>query len=173
MNNPAGMVDRDGNLAIESALTYGVGLLISTLAITPLAIDACEAAGDAINDLAQEIRESQRKHSVYVLTDDSGTVQYVGRTVNVEKRKTAHAQNPARSGLQMEVLASGLTLHEARALEQSTMLYYHTINTSNKMNNQINSIAPKFWNRFKEIALGTINYAGNQLSNEILNWIGC
>ena len=76
-------------------------------------------------------------NSVYVLVDEGGTVQYVGRTKNVERRREAHSQNPARSGLRMDVIASGLNHSESRALEQAGMAYYHTINTVDKMNNQI------------------------------------
>ena len=72
----------------------------------------------------------------------------------------------------MEVIASGLNLPESRALEQAGMAYYHTINTANKMNNQINSVSPKYWGAFKELALGTLNYGWNQMSNEILYWTG-
>ena len=72
----------------------------------------------------------------------------------------------------MNVIASGLSLPESRALEQAGMAYYHTLNTANKMNNQINSVSPKYWGAFKELALGTLNYAWNQMSNEILYWTG-
>ena len=48
----------------------------------------------------------------------------------------------------------------------------HTINTANKMNNQINSVSPKYWGAFKELALGILNYGWNQMSNEILYWTG-
>lgn len=54
------------------------------------------------------------------------------------------------------------------------MLYYHTLNTANKMNNQINGIGPKNPNGPKYVAAaeGFIKYAENQISNEILYWIG-
>ena len=57
-------------------------------------------------------------------------------------------------------------------MEQAGMAYYHTINTANKMNNQINSVSPKYWGAFKELALGTLNYGWNQMSNDILYWTG-
>ena len=99
-------------------------------------------------------------------------MQYVGRTSNVSRRMRAHNANPARAGLEMVVIASGLNLSESRALEQAGMAYYHTINTTNRMNNQINSVAPKYWSAFKEIALGTLRYGWNQMTNEILYWTG-
>ena len=65
-----------------------------------------------------------------------------------------------------------LCSEKGAALEQAGMAYYHTINTANKMNNQINSVSPKYWGAFKELALGTLNYGWNQMSNEILYWTG-
>lgn len=52
------------------------------------------------------------------------------------------------------------------------MAYHHTLNTANKMNNQINGIAPKYWKSYKEIAIGMLGYGWNQVSNETLYWTG-
>lgn len=38
------------------------------------------------------------------------------------------------------------------------------------MNNQINGVSPKYWDAFKEIAKGTMDYAENRLTNEVLCW---
>lgn len=50
------------------------------------------------------------------------------------------------------------------------MLEHHTINTANKMNNQINGISP--FNRklgvYMEAGRGALSYLENQISNEIL-----
>ena len=89
---------------------------------------------------------------------------------NVDRRREAHSQNPARSGLRMDVIASGLNHSESRALEQAGMAYYHTINTVDKMNNQINSIAPQYWGVYKKLAKGVLDYGWNQMTNEILYW---
>ena len=43
---------------------------------------------------------------------------------------------------------------------------------ANKMNNQINSVSPKYWGAFKELAKGVLKYGWNQMSNEILYWTG-
>ena len=129
------------------------------------------AATAAVAEKAAE-KASARNNSVYVLKDSSDTVQYVGRTSDVERRRRAHEANPARRGLEMDVIASGLNLEESRALEQAGMAYYHTINTANKMNNQINSVAPKYWDKFKGIASGLLDYGYNQMTNEILYWTG-
>jgi len=104
--------------------------------------------------------------------DIKDIVQYVGRTINVENRKKAHERNPFRAGLRMEILQSNLTLLEARVIEQACMAYYHTLNTADKMNNQINSLSPQYWGAAKEVALGVLDYGWNQVTNEILYWIG-
>ena len=144
---------------------------VATGAMLAAGASAAAAATTAVAEKAVE-KVTKRNNSVYALIDDSDTVQYVGRTNDIERRRKAHGINPARSGLRMEILASGLNLAEARALEQAGMAYYHTINTANKMNNQINGIAPKYWTAFKELAVGVLDYGWNQMTNEILYWTG-
>ena len=102
--------------------------------------------------------------------DNEYRVQYVGRTVDIDKRASAHSLNPARRDLQMQVVATGLNLWQAKALEQAAMIFHHTINTADKRNNQINGIAPMNWDPMKNIAMGTLDYLWNKLTNEILYW---
>ena len=162
-------------LAIASSgMIGGVSAGATTVATGAIIIAGASTAAAATSAAAEKKTDKaiKRNNSVYVLKDDAGIVQYVGRTTNVDRRKSAHGVNPARAGLQMEVIASGLNLSQARALEQAGMAYYHTINTANKMNNQINGVSPKYWTIFKEVAKGTLNYGWNQMSNEILYWTG-
>ena len=159
---------------ILSGLSAGTVATATSVATHALIVSSVAAAA-TVASAAIEDAESEnivRNNSVYVLKDDSGTVQYVGRTNNVERRRSAHNSNPARAGLHMEVIASGLSLQEARALEQAGMAYHHTINTANKMNNQINSVSPQYWDAYKTLALGILDYGWNQVSNEILYWTG-
>lgn len=160
------------------------GTLVSaasaTAAVTSIAYAACSVAiaATAVSAAAlvqEEIaaKSNTRSHSVYVLKDSNDQVQYVGRTVNIKNRAAAHSLNPSRADLEMEVVATGLTRSEARALEQAGMLYHHTINTANKTSNQINGVAPKYWDPMKTIARGTLDYTWNQMTNEILYWTGC
>ena len=171
-------------VAAPAVAAVGVGLSTATATVvtttaTTVATGALCVAGvstgaavvSAVTEDAIE-RAPKGNHSVYVLRDSTGTVHYVGRTVNVERRMLAHKANPARSHLEFEIIASGLTYLEARALEQAGMVYHHTVNTVNKANNQINGVAPKHWGRFKEIALGSLKYGWNQMTNEILYWTG-
>ena len=157
-----------GGLSTGSSATSAS---VATSAMIVSGVSTTASVTSAVIEKAIE-KTSKRNNSVYVLKDEDGTVQYVGRTNNVDKRKAAHKANPVRSGLKMDVIASGLNLSEARALEQAGMVYYHTINTANNMNNQINSVSPKYWGAFKDLALGTLNYGWNQMSNEILYWTG-
>lgn len=168
---PALAVAGGGIIGGISAGAAATAASVATGAMIVAGVSTAAAVTSAAAEKAVE-KTAKRNNSVYVLKDDAGTVQYVGRTNNVDKRRTAHSANPARAGLEMEVIASGLNLPESRALEQAGMAYYHTINTANKMNNQINSVSPKYWGAFKELALGTLNYGWNQMSNEILYWTG-
>ena len=70
--------------------------------------------------------------------------------------------------------ASDLSAEAARGIEQIEMLYYHTLNTSNKINNQINGISPNNKNllKYMEAGRGALKYTENQISNEILYWTG-
>lgn len=70
------------------------------------------------------------------------------------------------------IFQPSFNLAQARVVEQATMAYHHTLNTSNKMNNQINGIAPKYWGASKELAVGMLGYSWNQVTNEILYWTG-
>ena len=159
---------------IIGGFSAGVAATAATVATGAMFIAGASATAAVTTGIIEKTakKSEERNNSVYVLKDDNGAVQYVGRTKNVEKRRVAHNANKARAGLRMEVIASGLNLPEARALEQAGMAYHHTLNTSNKMNNQINSIAPKYWGVFKEVAIGVLNYGWNQMSNEILYWTG-
>ncbi|NDO51810.1 hypothetical protein FMM75_22425 [Lachnospiraceae bacterium MD335] len=57
-------------------------------------------------------------------------------------------------------------------MEQTAMLYYHTLHTAKGLN-KINGISPK--NKLAETyiaaAKGIAGYVTNQISNEILDWM--
>lgn len=143
--------------------------LVSSVAITTAKVAAVATA----SALAAE-KVIERNNTVYFLVDGDGIVQYVGRTTNVKNRIAAHAKNPSRSGLEFQIVKSGLTLAEAKGLEQVLMIENHTINTANRMNNQINGISPL--NRklgvYMEATRGIVDFSWNFLSNEALYWLG-
>lgn len=128
--------------------------------------------------IAVAIKETQKSNDesgnyyVYVLMDVSKNVQYVGRTKDPVARKNAHKANPFRKGLDFTIVASDLSYEQARGLEQTLMLYYHTLNPGNQTNNQINGIS--YNNDAKDIyikkAEGILGYLWNQVSNDVLSW---
>ena len=99
------------------------------------------------------------------------TVQYVGRTKNIEARKKAHANSNARGHLTMHIFRKNLTYDQARGLEQLLMVHYHTLNALNPANNQINGIRannPKY-RHYIDSANALFE---NIISNEVLNILG-
>ena len=100
---------------------------------------------DAVNN-AKNIVE-QKDNSVYKLVDSAGQTRYVGITNNTERRRKEHKNNPnhpERAGYRMDVIATGLTRYEARAVEQTVIAAF----TLEKLDNARNEIAkgnlPKF-----------------------------
>lgn len=177
-NNPVNMSDPTGNWPKLSTIFTVVAVAataasVATGAMIVAGVSTVAAVTSAVAEKTVE-KTAKRNHSVYVLKDDTGTVQYVGRTTDVAKRAKAHEANPARAraGLKLEVIQPNLNYVQARAVEQAAMAYYHTINMANKMNNQINGINPfnPKLGVYKEAAVGMLGYAWNQVSNEILYW---
>ena len=163
-----------GGTALVATATTTTALGVATTAAKVAYYAAGAAATTAIVESHVQEKKSSGNHSVYVLKDADGKVQYVGRTTNVAAREAAHKANPFRSELDMDVLEENLSYSVARGLEQTYMLKYHTINTTNKMNNQINGISPMNPNlgMYLSAAEGFLGYAWNQVSNEVLYWAG-
>ena len=161
---------------IIGGISAGAAATAASVATGAMIVAGVSTAAAVTSTVAEKAVEKSAKqnNSVYVLKDDTGTVQYVGRTTDVAKRTKAHEANPARAGLKLEVIQPNLNYVQARAVEQAAMAYYHTINTANKMNNQINGISPfnPKLGIYKEAAVGMLGYAWNQVSNEILYWTG-
>lgn len=148
----------------------GVG--VASVATISAGVAAISATAAVVTKKAESTlkKKANEKHIVYGLKDSSENIQYVGRTKQITARKNAHQANPARKELKMIILADNLSYEEARGIEQVYMLYYHTINTKNAMNNQINGISPynKKLGSYLETAKGALGYLWNQVSNEVL-----
>ena len=91
-----------------------------------------------------------KDHSIYVILDKStDEVVYVGRTSNFAARYYAHQRSKnARFSdklYTMLPIATGMTLDEARALEQLLISAY----TLDALCNSINSIAERNWSKFE------------------------
>ena len=200
-NNPSNYVDSSGLLrqptvvAMEDGAksTYSGGIGVTTgspvldagtaavgAALGAALVEAAKVVQTSIRNIAQAIARTQEDdpekgpYYVNVLIDGNKNVQYVGRTTNLAARKNAHKANPYRKELKLQEVASNLTYGQARGLEQTLMLYYHTINPSDPKNNQINGISPQNGNKGNYIgaAEGVSGYIWNQISNEVLNWAG-
>lgn len=192
-NNPVNYADDSGfmrqptTVAIEdgargyfggsfSGAVTNVGVACGLGAVIALFSDAYEAVKSIASSIAEAQKASTEKgpHTVYVLIDSNKNVQYVGRTQNVTARKNAHKSNPYRKDLVFTEVASNLTYAQARGLEQTLMLYFHSLNTKNMMNNQINGI--NFYNGNKSLYISAAEmvsgYIWNQISNELLSWAG-
>ena len=170
---------------LAAVAVAGGGTMLAATATTTAALGVVASAGKVVlaatgAAVVSEIVEKTydnlpRNHTVYGLQDPStGKIEYVGRTTNPAKRAAAHKNNAARQHLEMVTLATGLNAIEACGVEQLQMLVHHTINTADKMKNQINGISP--FNRklgvYMEAGRGVLSYLENQISNEILYWTG-
>lgn len=161
---------------IIGGISAGAAATAASAAMGAMIVAGVSAAAAVTSAAAEKSYQKKMQHSntVYRLVDSSGQTQYVGRTTNVEARKAAHKQNPYRKDLKFVVIDDSLNYNQARGLEQIAMLKYHTINTANRMNNQINGISPlnKSLGIYMEAGRGVAGYLGNQISNEILYWTG-
>ena len=187
-NNPVNYVDYTGKspfaMLIASNPAVAAATLLLITAFVFLAYDAThdqtlsKAFWDAIdgtntNDaVEQKEPESQKTYTVYRLVDPlTQKTEYVGRTSDPVSRENAHKNSVLRGHLTFIIIESNLDKETARGLEQYYMNYYHTKNTENKMNNQINGISPT---NPKAIIYfqAALKYFENQVSNEFLNWAG-
>ena len=83
------------------------------------------------------------KYTVYKLIDEDDSVQYIGRTGDVEATIRRHKRNIFRTKLELVPINRGLSLEQSRGLEQYYIEAYRTLNRENKANNQINGVNPK------------------------------
>ena len=126
--------------------------------------------------------DEKKEFYVYTLVDNNGIVRYVGRTNDYDRRINEHINSPSGKIYQYHLLPgpyySGLTEYEARGLEQTLMLYYHTLSKRNENKpyyNYVNGVSPsnakiedyhvaaeKYFKRYP-------TYIENQIDNEMNN----
>ena len=144
--------------ACEVVIEIGSGIVVIAFCylVGSVAKEACESAdyeslADRIQSVAVTIdipREKCRNQSVYVLIKD-GMVFYVGRTNDPNRRYNEHTHNPMhpeRKNCTMRVVATGLTVDEARLLEQSLISAY----TLEALTNRRREIAIMKLNNFND-----------------------
>ena len=181
-NNPVNYVDNTGEFPIAASI--GTFLLTSTaifiVAVTSMCVKYTSSNSNETNSIddlftiaiTDNDSNNVRNYTVYALKNpNTGEIKYVGRTKNPVARESAHRSSLFRGHLVFCILEDGLSKYEARGLEQYYMILYHTVNTSNPMNNQINGIASSNPNRFAYFN-ATLKYLDNRISNEFLNWAG-
>ena len=109
-----------------------------------------------VNDLLHNnkypISEGATNNSVYVGTDEKGVIRYVGITErNPEIRfKEHHSSGTNRAKLHYRTIdnATGLSKTQARVIEQRLINVYGMQKYNGQLYNKINSISPRYWNRY-------------------------
>lgn len=91
-----------------------------------------EKVESAVVEVAKESIKKVCCYTVYTLEDADGNVRYVGRTRNYKKRMAQHKRVGGviqKYGLKEGSLRrDGLTYEQARGIEQTWMVYFHTRN---------------------------------------------
>ena len=85
---------------------------------------------------------SHPDQDVYVLYDDNGNIQYVGRSVDANTRLGQHSRSENRGFLNQEIVATGLPYEAGRGMEQIGIERFGTLNRNTNYNNQINGVNP-------------------------------
>ena len=151
-------------VAIKAAIASAASVIgafvgiLAGIAIVDYLIHEIEAHAKAAEDVREWAKaaegiqkEELRDNSVYIITNASSEVVYVGRTSNYARRQYSHQEAPnskykRKDGYSMKVVATGMTLPESRALEQILIVAF----SLEALNNVINSIAEMKWDQFWE-----------------------
>lgn len=125
---------------IATVATYNATIIINNVIDTMVAdgfiLENADVAVEKVEEEAKattlENTFTDKRYTVYTLEDAKGTVRYVGRTNNYDRRMEEHKQpggKMAQYGLhEGDVILTGLTKEQARGLEQSLIVLYHTQN---------------------------------------------
>ena len=120
----------------DTGLGGGGGAIL--IPVMPLA----DAISGTIADTREKViayaettrKEEYNNQSVYVLLNSEGEVRYVGRTNNPIVRGYQHRNDPAhpwRRNYIMQVVATGLSLEDARLMEQMLISAYSLVYLEN------------------------------------------
>lgn len=142
-NNPSNMQDINGNVALAIG-GVAIGAILGEVIKAAAIVLAATVAAAAIEKIADELKQ---------------------------KRKADHERDPIKGKLHFDPLFErNLTLNEARGIEQSLIIYFHTKNALGAGGlNKINGIAlgkPMF-GIYMEAGK---NILGNIAEDEIRNW---
>lgn len=102
------------------------------------------------NKKKKEKKKEEKNQNIYLLVDTKyhpPKVEYVGRTNNIDRRKSEHRANPSKAKLTMVPQYKNIAYAAARGKKQQLIMQYDTLKKGNPKNNQINGIRwsnPKF-----------------------------
>ena len=171
-NNPVNYSDSKGNTpvvgAVAAGLLAGVVLLVSSN--TYLAIDN-------IVDRVESAKDNRPTYdqSVYVLVSNKGKgeIIYVGRTNDPDRREYEHRhdkKHKERENAKMKVIATGMTVSEARVMEQLVMSSYGISQSARTMDNLRREISlKKLYKYTKADAEASIKLFGTIVEDELKN----
>ena len=158
-------------ISISAAITAAINAAYYIFVASVIAVGVAVTASTVI-DVVESIdfNNNPKDQSVYIMRNKySNEVQYVGRTNNPIRRQKEHDRDVTKSDLlPLEVKFTGLTVQEARAMEQLLISSYMLDNLLNAR---------------REIAVGKVgNYAGriytvlrlfgSSIEDEFLNLMG-
>ena len=184
INDPIRNIDSAGCMAVEAAVTATnwwnpagwVAAAILVVEVVVLVVTVCVAANEtaeAIKDrvaVTEDIQD-RRDQSVYVLTDpaDGNQVKYVGRTNNPARRAREHKNSKSpKSGYEMTVVATGLTVPEAQKAEQALISAY----TLKYLDNARREIAVGNLQKFKKNIISVVELFRGLTEDELMNLMG-
>jgi len=139
-NNPINKVDSTGHMATEATLAATnwwnpVGwiaaavLVVEIVALTVAVCNTIDETTTTVIDTVETVDNivNTKDQSVYVLTDPKNKVRYVGRTNDPARREYQHkhdSRHPERQDYNMKVVATGLSVPEAKIAEQTLISAY-------------------------------------------------
>ena len=108
--------------------------------------------GDMLHNDKFPVTDGLNTNSVYVGTDDNGVIRYVGITERDPQIRFNEHYNSGtnRAKLQYRTIdnAQGLSRMQARIIEQRLINVYGMQKYNGQLYNKINSISPRYWNRY-------------------------
>ncbi|WP_242952022.1 RHS repeat-associated core domain-containing protein [Clostridium felsineum] len=182
VNNPVNLSDSSGcgpELALLGLGPWGWAALgvCAALSVIVLASNPPKSrtvSFDIDKELAQARPISNKKpsHEVYVLINNRGKAQYVGRTsLTTDIRFSQHKRTPIGQGLTPKAVATGVDYATARGVEQ--IIYDHYKLVGNDLRNSINPIAPKNPNKWYYMLRGAQFFVTHPDKGlEVIQWDG-
>lgn len=141
VNNPIKYQDDTGSLLDAAAVIFG-GEIFAIAALGILAYFAGRELTQVIVNEATKPNNSKKKkkddeeekkeetYAVYRLIDTTGKTVYVGRTNNIKRREQEHKRSKSRQLYKMIPIEENLSYEDSRVLEEISIRYYKTLNTS-------------------------------------------